>query len=242
MAVIYRITNMANGKYYIGSAESLARREWQHKYDLRKGVHKNPRLQAAWNKYGGDMFVFEVIEEVPVGQSAFDCENKYLHEHVGKPECYNINTDAIGMRTGIPHREETKELMSIKVQAALAEGRGGKFIPSEETRRKMSEALKGNRGPKGHIRTAEHRRKLSEANKGNQNWLGKRHSEESKAKMSKRVLEVTTNTEFGSLTAVLKHYNMTMPTLRRALVAGTPISKGRFIGLQFKYIDVTTSS
>ena len=47
MAVIYRITNMANGKYYIGSAESFARREWQHKYDLRRGVHKNPRLQAA---------------------------------------------------------------------------------------------------------------------------------------------------------------------------------------------------
>jgi group I intron endonuclease len=242
MAVIYRITNMANGKYYIGSAESFARREWQHKYDLRKGIHKNPRLQAAWNKYGADMFVFEVIEEVPVEQTAFDCENKYLHEHVGKPECYNVNTDAIGMRTGIPHRKETKELMSAKVQAALAEGRGGKFIPSEETRRKMSEANKGNRGPKGHIRTAEHRLRLSEANKGNQNWLGKRHSDESKAKMSKRVLEVTTNTEFASLTAVLQHYSMTMPTLRRALVAGTPITKGRFSGLQFKYIDATTTS
>jgi group I intron endonuclease len=242
MAVIYRITNMANGKYYIGSAESFARREWQHKYDLRKGIHKNPRLQAAWNKYGADMFVFEIIEEVPVGQTAFDCENKYLHEHVGKPECYNVNTDAIGMRTGIPHTGETKALLSTKVQAALAEGRGGKFIPSEETRRKMSEANKGNRGPKGHIRTAEHRRRLSEANKGNQNWLGKRHSDESKAKMSKRVLEVTTNTEFASLTAVLQHYSMTMPTLRRALVAGTPITKGRFSGLQFKYIDATTTS
>ena len=60
--------------------------------------------------------------------------------------------------------------------------------------------------------------------------------------MSKRVLEVTTNTEFASLTAVLQHYSMTMPTLRRALVAGTPITKGRFSGLQFKYIDATTTS
>jgi group I intron endonuclease len=239
MAVIYRITNMANGKYYLGSAESFARREWQHRNDLKRGVHKNPRLQAAWNKYGADMFVFEVLEEVPAGESTFEWENKYLHVHVGLPECYNVNTDAIGMRTGVRHREETKALMSAKVQAALAEGRGGKFIPSEETRRKMSEANKGKRGPKGHIRSEEHRRRLSEANKGNQNWLGKRHSDESRQKMSKRVLEVSTNTEFPSLTAVLQHYGMTMPTLRRALLAGTPISKGRFMGLQFRYIDVT---
>ena len=50
MAVIYQITNMVNGKYYIGSAESFARREWQHKYDLKRGAHKNPHLQASWNK------------------------------------------------------------------------------------------------------------------------------------------------------------------------------------------------
>jgi group I intron endonuclease len=145
-------------------------------------------------------------------------------------------------RTGTTHSEETRAKISAKVQAALAAGRGGKFIPSEETRRKMSEANKGNRGPKGHIRSEEHRRNLSEANKGNQNWLGKTHSEESRQKMSKRVLEVSTNTEFGSLTAALQHYKMVMPTLRRALVAGTPITKGRFSGLQFKYIDATTTS
>ena len=47
MAVIYQITNMVNNKYYIGSAESFARREWQHKYDLKRNAHKNPRMQAA---------------------------------------------------------------------------------------------------------------------------------------------------------------------------------------------------
>jgi group I intron endonuclease len=145
-------------------------------------------------------------------------------------------------RTGTKHSEEVRVKISEKIRKAVAEGRGGKFIPSEETRRKMSEANKGNRGPKGHIRTAEHRRRLSEANKGNQNWLGKKHSEEARQKMSKRVLEVSTNVEFPSLTVVLQYYKMTMPTLRRALVAGTPITKGRFSGLQFKYIDATTTS
>lgn len=241
MAVIYRITNMANGKYYIGSAESFARREWQHKYDLRKGMHKNPRLQAAWNKYGADMFVFEVIEEVPAGESQLAWEDRYLTVHAGTPECYNINLSAEAPRLGATLSEESKAAISagrLGKHAGENHYRYGKTL-SEEVRAKIGAAQRGVAKPP---RSGEHRRKLSEANKGNQNWLGKRHSEESKAKMSKRVLEVTTNTEFASLTAVLQHYNMTMPTLRRALVAGTPISKGRYQGLQFKYVDAPARS
>jgi hypothetical protein len=238
MAVIYRITNMANGKYYIGSAESFARREWQHRNDLKRGVHKNPRLQAAWNKYGADMFVFEVLEEVPAGESTFEWENKYLHIHVGLPECYNVNTDAIGMRTGVVLSDTTKARISgsrVGKHAGPDHYRYGKTV-SPEVRAKIGNTQRGVSKPP---RSEEHRRRLSEVNKGNQNWLGKRHSDESRQKMSKRVLEVSTNTEFPSLTAVLQHYGMTMPTLRRALLAGTPISKGRFMGLQFRYIDVT---
>ena len=145
-------------------------------------------------------------------------------------------------RTGNKHSEETRAKISAGVQAAVAEGRAGKFIPSEETRRKMSEALKGNQCAKGHIRSEEHRRKLSEANKGNQNWLGKHHSEESRLKMSKGVVEVTSGTKFPSLTAVLQHYEMTMPTLRRALVSGKPIGKGRYTGLQFVYAPATNDT
>jgi group I intron endonuclease len=241
MAVIYRITNMANGKYYIGSAESFARREWQHKYDLRKGIHKNPRLQAAWNKYGADMFVFEIIEKVPDGESQLAWEDRHLSVHVGLRECYNINTSAEAPRLGIPMSDASKARLSLNRTgkgAGKDHYRYGKTL-SEGVRAKIGNTQRGVAKPP---RSEEHRRNLSEANKGNQNWLGKRHSDESKAKMSKRVLEVSTNTEFASLTAVLQHYSMTMPTLRRALVAGTPITKGRFSGLQFKYIDATASS
>ena len=234
MAVIYRITNMANGKYYIGSAESFARREWQHKYDLRKGIHKNPRLQAAWDKYGADMFVFEILEEVPEGESQLVWEDKYLVVHVGKPECYNINTSAEAPRLGIVLSDETKARISaglIGKTAGENHYRYGQTV-SPEVRKKIGDTQRGVPKPP---RSEEHRRRLSEANKGNQNWLGKRHSEVSKLKMSKPILEVTTNKEFPSLTAVLEHYNMTMPTLRRALISGLPISKGRYTGLQFQY-------
>jgi group I intron endonuclease len=277
--VIYKIINLVNDKFYVGSTVNKKVRFRQHRRFLRQNRHHCKHLQAAWNMYGEAKFSFVVAETVSDDENLFAAEQRWLDLWFGTPTCYNSGAAAhapwrgifgadhpnygktmpdsakallsettkrqwteADPRTGTIHSEETRAKISAKVQAALAEGRGGKFIPSEETRRKMSEANKGNRGPKGHIRTAEHRRRLSEANKGNQNWLGKRHSDESKAKMSKRVLEVTTNTEFASLTAVLQHYSMTMPTLRRALVAGTPITKGRFSGLQFKYIDATTTS
>jgi group I intron endonuclease len=273
--VIYKIRNVVNQKFYVGSTINMKERTRTHRNKLRGNRHHTPHLQAAWNKYGEECFVFEVVEEVGSVDNLQAAEDAWLVAHVGKPHCYNA-----GLRSGAPwrgvrpeehpcfgrskapeeiaaisagvlkryedptytprvgkrHTEETKAIISAKVQAAVAEGRSGKFIPSEETRKRMSQALKGNQNAKGHVRSEEHRRKLAEANKGNQNWLGKTHTEESKAKMSKRVLEVTTNTEFASLTATLECYGFKMPTLRRALKTGKPIAKGIHKGLMFRYI------
>ena len=275
--IIYTIRNVVDQKFYVGSTANMRERFRNHRGKLRRGAHHCHHLQAAWAKYGEDVFKFEVVERLAEGASYADlqaAEDVWLEKHVGTKECYNhglrsgapwrgcrsedhpnygnimpeeqkamlssiakqqwLDADP---RTGTKHSEETKAKISAKVQTALAEGRGGKFIPSEETRRKMSEALKGNQCAKGYKRTPEEIEKIRARTKGNQNWLGKRHSEESKLKMSKRILEVSTNTEFSSLSAALKHYTMTMPTLRRALLAGAPITKGRFAGLAFKYID-----
>lgn len=275
--IIYTIRNVVDQKFYVGSTANMRERFRTHRGKLRRGAHHCHHLQAAWIKYGEEVFKFEVVERLSEGASYADlqaAEDVWLEKHVGTKECYNhglrsgapwrgcrpedhpnygnimleeqkavlssiakqqwLDADP---RTGTQHSEETKAKISAKVQTALAEGRGGKFIPSEETRRKMSEALKGNQCAKGYKRTPEEIEKIRARTKGNQNWLGKRHSEESKLKMSKRILEVSTNTEFSSLSAALKHYDMTMPTLRRALLTGAPITKGRFAGLQFKYID-----
>ena len=274
--VIYKIRNVVNQKFYVGSTINMKERTRTHRNRLRSNRHHSPHLQAAWNKYGEECFVFEVVEEVGSVDGLQATEDVWLATHVGQPYCYNksrySDTPMRGIRpedhpcygrtlpaeqiaaisagvlkryedptyaprAGKRHSEETKAAISAKVQAAVADGRGGKFIPSDETRKRMSQALKGNQNAKGHVRTEEHRQKLSEANRGNQNRLGKTHTEESKAKMSKRVVEVTTNTEFASLTATLGHYGFKMSTLRRALQTSKPIAKGVHKGLVFRYVE-----
>jgi len=275
--VIYKIRNVVNQKFYVGSTINMKERTRGHRSRLRNNRHHSPHLQAAWNKYGEDCFKFEVVEEVASVDELQTTEDRWLTEHVGQPYCYNTSKFSDAPWRGVPkelhpsfgsivsddeklrissalkayyaedpdnhprvgteHTDETKAKISAKVQQAVVEGRGGKFIPSEETRKRMSQALKGNQNAKGHVRSEEHRRKLAEAVTGNQNWLGRTHTEETKAKLSKRVLETTTGTKFPSLSAVLAHYGLKMPTLRRALVSGRPLSKGPHQGLAFRYLD-----
>ncbi len=61
---IYKITCTASGKFYIGSATSIAARWSAHQCFLRQGKHQNNYLQRSWNKHGADAFVCEVVELV----------------------------------------------------------------------------------------------------------------------------------------------------------------------------------
>lgn len=245
MAVIYRITNMANGKYYIGSADSFARREWQHKYDLRRGAHKNPRLQAAWNKYGEEMFVFEVLEELREGQSQLQVEDTYLVQHVGKPECYNINTSAELPRLGIKLTDGAKANISAGRKgkhAGEAHYRYGQTV-SEEVRKKIGNTQRGKPKAPGRIVSEEGRAKIRaniEAGTSHKHWVGRKHTEEAKAKMS-RAIRATLPSGAEIVTPSITHMRLgtglSAMTIHRALKSGIPLTKGKCAGWAFKYVD-----
>lgn len=89
---IYQIKNLCTGKVYIGSSRIVQRRWHDHRRNLRNGIHTNPRLQNAWNKYGESNFEFSIIESCPVEHLLFR-EQFYISE---LSPAYNI-ADVVGM-------------------------------------------------------------------------------------------------------------------------------------------------
>lgn len=77
---IYLIRNTVNGKFYIGSAKTLRGRLDAHIRVLRRGCHHNSHLQASWVKYGGDVFVVEILENVVGCELLIEREQYYLDE------------------------------------------------------------------------------------------------------------------------------------------------------------------
>ena len=112
---IYKITNVKNGKFYIGSAKDIDRRWWEHKNDLKKNKHINPKLQHAWDFYGETNFEFIILENV-IECELFKREQFYLD--MFKPYMrdigYNITPTASGVDnfTHNPDKEETRQLLS----------------------------------------------------------------------------------------------------------------------------------
>lgn len=91
MIGIYRIVNKINGKCYYGSSKNIKKRWLRHKNELNKGKHVNIILQRAWDKYGSDNFIFELVEGCDESL-LMEIEQKYLDLN---PE-YNIGVKSSG--------------------------------------------------------------------------------------------------------------------------------------------------
>lgn len=74
---VYQITNIKNNKIYIGSSKNILQRWKNHIRELDKNIHKNMFLQADWNDFGKDNFVFEILEECSI-DNQYNTEQKYL--------------------------------------------------------------------------------------------------------------------------------------------------------------------
>lgn len=46
---IYKITNLTNGKVYVGQSKNIYLRRKQHFTALRRGSHENREMQRDWN-------------------------------------------------------------------------------------------------------------------------------------------------------------------------------------------------
>jgi len=198
---IYLIKNILNNKIYVGSSVNIDKRWKEHKNHLKERKHHSVLLQRAWDKYGEQSFLFEILEEVSNPEHLLAYEQVYLdyYKSYEIDRGYNICKIA-GSHLGIKRSEETRKKLSEaaknrneETRKKLREANVGKKHSeqtkqklrevrqnlSEETRKKLSEAAKN--------RNEETRKNMSEAQKGKVPWnKGKQTSDQTKSILSER--------------------------------------------------------
>lgn len=207
---IYKIVNVLNGKSYVGSTKDFQKRWKEHFNDLEKQRHSSIKLQRSYNKHGKNVFVCEIIEEIPYEKDKIlEREQYWIDTLNSKENGYNIADASFGdCLTNHPRREEIiskmKKTIQDKISAMSEEERKEKWSQpgvkngmygrhrTEEEKRHLSECLKGRPSKlKGIPKTEEHKRNLSKSRiekgvaKGEKNpFYGKHHSEETKKHLS----------------------------------------------------------
>jgi len=197
--VIYRIVNLVNGKFYVGSTNDPKARFRVHRARLNRGTHHSPHLQAAWQKYGATAFVFEIVAHLDSNSDLLAAEQQWLTEHAGSALCYNTATHADAPWRGVatelhpqfgkPKSAETRAAISATLKETYASGdaphpRTGR-THTEEAKAKISAAKLANptRYWEGKQRDAQTRQKISAAQLGKPKGPGRRVSEEGRAKI-----------------------------------------------------------
>jgi len=174
MYKIYLITNIQNKKQYVGITKfSLEERFSQH---IKRGF----LLTEAIQKYGHQKFSIELIEEVESAERAYELEQYYIKERDTKvPNGYNLTNGGDGI-FGWEASEEYRQECSERVKHLHKEKKVGMYgkTHSEETKKKISDASKGNAYCLGRTLSEETKQKIREKH------IGKIVSEETKKKIS----------------------------------------------------------
>lgn len=199
---IYKITNLINGKVYIG----------KHKYsNINDGYFGSGKiLKYAIEKYGKDNFIKEICKDNIGCETAVDFyETLFIKkENCIIPNGYNLTLGGEGGDTFTNRSEESKEL----TRSRMSESRTGEKNPfygkthSDEIKAHLKEcAIKNSDKTRqrqtgktnsfyGKQHTDELKKNFSEKYKGNGNpFYGKHHTPETIAKMkeTKRLKRLT---------------------------------------------------
>lgn len=180
MYCIYKITNLINGKTYIG----------QHKYKKLNDSYlgSGKLIKQAIDKYGKENFKKEILySNIQYRETVDDMERFAIAKERAKGKAeYNIADGGNGglifdvhPMKGKHHSEETKQKLREAKLGKEPWNKGLTNVYSEEALRNMSEASKCK------LHSEETKKKMSEKRKGRQPMKGKHHSEETKMLLSK---------------------------------------------------------
>jgi group I intron endonuclease len=160
MMYLYKITNLLNGKCYIGQTNNIARRFSQHKCSKTTSL-----IHKAIEKYGKENFEWRIICECSEQSLLNKAEQVFIDYYGGINSKKNYNAKDGGYR-GTLCEESRKKIgnsnkgkkRTIEVKNKLSEMRRGRILNkdisgdknpmfgkhhSDETKQKIRKALKG---------------------------------------------------------------------------------------------------
>ena len=148
MAYIYKITNIINGKVYIGKTEqTVEKRFQQHCRDSQRQGMSNRPLYKAMNKYGVEFFSIETIEETDNPEE----REKYWIEYYGSFKSgYNATLGGDGKKyldydlvvatyKELQNATKVADQLGIDVRSVttILKARGEKILSSQEVIQKQ---------------------------------------------------------------------------------------------------------
>ena len=173
--IIYKATNLINGKCYIGQTTlTLRGRINEHKKAAKVNKYPSIVFHKAIRKHGIENFKWEILCE---------CDSKNIlniretmkiiveHSYISEGMGYNLTYGGEGT-FGYKHTNDTKEKIRCRNKGKEAWNKGKTNIYSDETRKQMSIS----QGKRKH--SSETKTKMSSQRKG------KSKSDETKMKMS----------------------------------------------------------
>jgi len=240
MAIVYAHRKKTdNTVFYIGIGNSYKRAQ--------RCANRNTHWSRVYNKYGRTI---ELIESDVSIEQAKELEI-FLIDLIGLPNLCNQTLGGEGA-FGLKHTKESREKMSkankgkkksdesIK-KMMETKRKNGTFKHSQETKDKISKANKGNpkiiKAVRGRTHTQEAKDKVSRKNKGRKptpytlDLATKKRREK-----GKKVIELTTGNEYF-LWDIKNKLGIDRMTVVRSITRDSPILKGRFKGLKFKYLQ-----
>jgi len=147
---IYKLHWLESGYFYIGQSIDIQNRFNRHKHLMINNKNKSGFIQGVYNKYG--MPSFEILEEC-LYDDLNSREQYYLDLNFDDDKCCNLNRNAVSSK-GHKYSKETIERIKM---LRVGSQKKGKENPnygrkaSIESRKKMSEAQKGEKSIRARI-------------------------------------------------------------------------------------------
>lgn len=194
---IYKITNILNGKMYIGQTISKVSTRWSQHIHAAFKNRSNSLIALAIKKYGKESFNVETIEICDHIEQLNIREQELIKQHnTLSPNGYNLDS---GGKNNIMHqstKDKISKIMTGKKRGSFSKehcdkisqslkAAGIKPVPTPEGRAKAIATLKAKKGWK-HTELSKNKMSANQKRKFGQSnhFFGKKHSDETKAKIS----------------------------------------------------------